>query len=97
MDGRVRLTINVLSLSFDYFGPYFLPDLGGRPLCGPLPLTIDINEPSLQIKHAKHDKFYFVHTIEISHLNIQVLNRASQKNTLHETKHELTHHGSHSR
>ena len=39
----------------------------GRLLCGLLPLTIDINEPSLQIKHAKHDKFYFVHTNEISH------------------------------
>ena len=51
----------------------------GQLLCGPLPLTIDINEPSLKIKHAKHDKFYFVHTIEISHLNIQVLNQASKK------------------
>ena len=29
MDGRVRLTINALSQSFDYFGPYFLPDLEG--------------------------------------------------------------------
>ena len=27
MDGRVRLTINALSQSFDYFGPYFLPVL----------------------------------------------------------------------
>ena len=89
MDGRVRLTINVLSQSFDYFGPYFLPDLvwpalvwppPGRLLCGLLPLTVDINEQSLQIKHAKHDKFYFVHTIEISHFNLQVLNQASQKN-----------------
>ena len=69
----------------------------GRLFCGLLPLTIDINEPSLQIKHAKHDKFYFVHTNGISHLNIQVVNQASQTNTLHETKHELTHHGSHSR
>ncbi len=52
-------------------------------LCGLLPLTIDINEPSLQIKHAKHDNFYFVHTNKISHLNIQVVNQASQnkKNT----------------
>ena len=35
------------------------------------------------IKHAKHDNFYFVHTNEISHLNIQVVNQASQnkKNT----------------
>ena len=96
MDGRVRLTINALSQSFDYFGPYFLPDLVGRLLCGLLPLTIDINEPYIQIKHAKDDNFYFVHTNEISHLNIQVVNQASQKNTL-ETKHELTHHGSHSR
>ena len=40
----------------------------------------------------KHDNFYFVHTNEISHLNIQVVNQASQnKKTLHETKHELTH------
>ena len=53
----------------------------GRLLCGFLPLTIDINEPSLQIKHAKHDRFYFVHKNEISHLNIQVINQASQKNT----------------
>ena len=53
----------------------------GRLLCGLLPLTIDINEPSLQIKHAKDDKFYFVHTNEISHLNIQVVSQASQKNT----------------
>ena len=97
MDGRVRLTINALSQSFDYFGLYFLPDLVWPVLCGLLPLIIDISEPSLQIKHAKHDKFYFVHTNEISHLNIQVINQASQKNTLHETKHELTHHGSHSR
>ena len=51
----------------------------GRLLCGLPPLRIDINKPSLPIKHAKHDKFYFVHTIEISHLNIQVLNQASQK------------------
>ena len=51
----------------------------GRLFCGPLPLTIDINEPSLQIKHAKHDNFYSVHTNEISHLNIQVVNQASQK------------------
>ena len=51
----------------------------GRLLCGLLPLIIDINEPSLQIKHAKHDKFYFVHTNEISHLNIQVVNLSSQK------------------
>ena len=27
MDGRVRLTINALSQSFGYFGPYFLLDL----------------------------------------------------------------------
>ena len=53
----------------------------GRLLCGLLPLTIDINEPSLQIKHVKHDNFYFVHTNEISDLNIQVVNQASQKNT----------------
>ena len=53
----------------------------GRLLCGLLPLTIDINEPCLQIKHAKHDNFYFVHTNEISHLNIQVGSQASQKNT----------------
>ena len=55
----------------------------GRLFCGLLPLTIDINEPSIQIKHAKHDNFYFVHTNEISHLNIQVVNQASQnkKNT----------------
>ena len=70
----------------------------GRLFCGLLPLTIDINEQSLEIKHAKHDKFYFVHTKEISHLNIQVVNQASQnKKTLHETKHRLTHHESHSR
>ena len=74
------------------------PSWCGRLFCGLLPLTIDINEPSIQIKHAKHDNFYFVHTNEISHLNIQVVNQASQnKKTLHETKNELTHHGSHSR
>ena len=53
----------------------------GRLFCGLPLLTIDINEPSLQIKHAKHDNFYFVHTNEMSHLNIQVVNQASQKNT----------------
>ena len=79
MDGRVRLTINGLSQSFDYFGPYFLLDLVWPALVWPPPHTIDINEPSLQIKHAKHDKFYFVHTNEISHLNIQVVYQASQK------------------
>ena len=34
MDGRVRLTINALSQSFDYFGPYFLPDLEGAWMQG---------------------------------------------------------------
>ena len=97
MDGRVRLTINALSQSFDYFGPISYRIWRDRLFCGLLSLTIDINEPSLQIKHAKHDKFYFVHTNEMPHLNIQVINQASQKNTLHETKHELTHHGRHSR
>ena len=96
MDGRVRLTVNALSQSFDYFGPYFLPDLVWPALLWPLSLTIDINEPSIQIKHAKHGKLYFVHTNEISHLNIQVVNQASQQNTHLETKHELPHQGSHS-
>ena len=47
-------------------------------LCGHLPLINDKNKSSLQIKHSSHDKIYFIHTNEMSHSNIQVMNEAKK-------------------